>query len=216
MHPTPNPWLEPVWGVTARYFTALFSGWHFPSSELLHILKQSYCPDWSHNAKIQWYIWQKAAGTHVLVLAGKCNSLHPPFQQPEVSLNITPLVLDYCLLFFSSSQKHPNYRAGELRKDGFYVVFISQTQYCHGFIYLCSYSNRMLSCNWDYYREGWHVFSTRLKAISVFKASIASSKTPCLVNSVSQNSIFTWFALQHSKQDMERQFHSCTDSNGTH
>lgn len=83
--------------------------------------------------------------------------------------------------FFPSSQKHPNYRAGELQKDGFYVVFISQTQYCHGFIYLCSYSNRMLSCNWDYYREGWHVFSTRLKAISVFKAGIAPSKTPCLV-----------------------------------
>lgn len=94
--------------------------------------------------------------------------------------NITCSLL-VTLFFFSFSEKHPNYHAGELGKDGFYVVFISQTQYCHGFIYLCSYSNRMLSCNWDYYREGWHVFSTRLKAISVLKATIASSKTPCLV-----------------------------------
>lgn len=127
---------------------------------------------------IQHQVWRKLGEIRIFVLDRKCNPLLPPYQFKEVFLNIVSLVL--CWPLFPPSQKYPNYHAGELGKGGFYVVFISQTQHCHGFIYLCFYSNMMLSYNCDYYGEGWHVFSTRLKAIFVFKATTASWKTPSI------------------------------------
>lgn len=51
------------------------------------------------------------------------------------------------------------------------------------------------------------MFSTRLKAISLFKATTASWKTPYVkLNPVGQNSTFTGFAVQHCQQTRRSNF----------
>jgi hypothetical protein len=79
-------------------------------------------------------------GPHAHVLAGKCTSLLPPLQQQEATLNIIALVpYGVFFFFFPLSQKYPNYHAGELGKDGFYVVLSPQHSIVRG-LFICVFT----------------------------------------------------------------------------
>lgn len=120
----------------------------------------------------------------------------------------------FCLFVFFL-QKYLNYHAGKLGKDGFYVVLSPKHSIVTG-LFICVFTVTWCSPVIETIMEGGLacVFH-QIKGNCCFQNQycfLGKLLSYVKLNPLSQNSTFTWFALQHYKQDQERRFHSCIDS----